>query len=168
MHRLTKTDLRGFLDTLALPRTGSKEEQIERILDFLLDPYDSGKSRPLKSRSSSFSASQNLRHFFKTTCYPGRRKSSASKKSNTNSSGGSTKKAKLSSGEETPDDEEEEEEEEEEVVEEKADEEVEEAEEEEGEEEAEDENQYSKETTRKVNAVLKVNFTTTIIIFFGF
>ena len=32
-----------FLEVLDLARSGSKEEQIESILAFLLEPHDSGK-----------------------------------------------------------------------------------------------------------------------------
>lgn len=32
-----------FLEALNLPLTGSKEEQIERILDFLLNPQNLGR-----------------------------------------------------------------------------------------------------------------------------
>lgn len=47
--RFQKSGLRLFLDILGLHRSGSKEEQIDRVLDFLLSPVDSGKSAPAKS-----------------------------------------------------------------------------------------------------------------------
>ncbi len=50
MEKFTKAGLKLFLELLDLPRAGSKEEQVERILDFLLSPCDSGKAVP-KSKS---------------------------------------------------------------------------------------------------------------------
>ena len=40
---MTKSSLRVFLEALDLARSGSKEEQVESILAFLLQPQDSGK-----------------------------------------------------------------------------------------------------------------------------
>ena len=40
---MTKSGLRVFLEVLDLARSGSKDDQIESILAFLLEPQDSGK-----------------------------------------------------------------------------------------------------------------------------
>lgn len=47
--RLQKSGLRFFIDVLGLRLTGSKEEQVDRILDFLITPTDSGKPPATKS-----------------------------------------------------------------------------------------------------------------------
>ena len=41
--RFTKSGLRQFLEALDLSVSGSKEDLVERILAFLLEPTDSGK-----------------------------------------------------------------------------------------------------------------------------
>ena len=51
IYRLQKSNLKFFIDILGLHRTGSKEEQVDRILDFLIAPTDSGKPAATKSKS---------------------------------------------------------------------------------------------------------------------
>ncbi|XP_064383323.1 protein DEK-like [Halichondria panicea] len=58
LGKLQKNGLGEFLDILGLHRTGSKEELIERILDFLLEPTDTGKAPTAKKRKKSSSGSR--------------------------------------------------------------------------------------------------------------
>lgn len=57
LEKYQKSGLRLFLEVLDLPRSGSKDEQVERILQFLLSPVNLKKSLPKSKRKRKRSSS---------------------------------------------------------------------------------------------------------------
>lgn len=67
VHKMEVKQLKSVCEMLDLPKSGSKDELVSKIVDFLIEPKDSGKSvdggRPKRSAAVKANNRGNLKMF---------------------------------------------------------------------------------------------------------